>query len=91
MEKQKLVERSRNGDSERSGMRNDGIQSEECQEFRSDKATSSLIPEMRCENPKLDLTNKVMGNHCLSDVDNRSTHYCDQPDRIFDMHVRLDI
>ena len=55
------------------------------------KVTSSLIPEMRCENPKVDLTNKVMGNHSLSDVDNRSAHYCDQPDRIFDMHVRLDI
>ena len=52
---------------------------------------SSLIPEMRRETPKVDLANKVMGNHYLSDVENRSALHRDQPDRIFDMNVRLDI
>ena len=52
-------------------------------------AVAALIPEMRSETPKVDLANKVMENHYLSDVDNRSALHHDQPDSIFDMYVRL--
>ena len=68
-----------------------GIQSQECQELSAAAAAAALIPEMSSETPKVDLANKVMGTHYLSDVENRSALHRDQPDRIFDMHVRLDI
>ena len=38
----------------------------------------------------VDLANKVMGNHYLIMWNHRfSLHCCDEPDRIFDIHVRL--
>ena len=60
-----------------SGIESSEIQSPECQELSVSPAATTLITEMRSETPKVDLANKVMGNHYLSDVDNRSALHCD--------------
>ena len=82
----------RNGDLERSGKASCGIQSPEYQELGTTAVSSHLVT-LEWQRPKMwmDLVNKVGGNHYLRHVDHRSTLHEHEQDRIFHIHVRVDM
>ena len=66
------------------------IQSQEGQELGSPAAATTHIPQSIGVTQSVDLTNKALGNHYLRDVHGFRTAACAE-DRIFDIHLRLDI